>query len=73
MKKPFQLFVGEFPCVIEFADKSRMEHGDYKTVARVIKDTGEIKFFVSPDKIPGDVLLRIEHTAHAIQANLERR
>lgn len=44
------------------------ENGDYKNIAH-ISPAGNITWYTNPCQVPGDELLRIEHTAHAMEAN----
>ena len=70
--KKFELFIGNTGAAITYCNKATMEHGDFKKVASINPYTGELKFFVKPESIPGDILLRIEHDADCIYANTHR-
>ena len=67
--KNFELFIGDTGAAITYYNKAVIEHGDYKKIARINPYNGDLKFFVEPTEIPGDVLLRIEHIADCIYAN----
>ena len=49
-------------------NRASMENGDYKNICH-ISPAGNITWYVNPGQIPGDDLLRIEHNAHAMEAN----
>lgn len=62
--KKFELFMGCLGNGITVCNKAVMEHGDYKYIAH-IRETGKIKWYVNPSSyVPGDALLKIEHTAN---------
>lgn len=61
-EKKFELFVGCFPGGDVYCNKAVIQYGDYKKIA-FIDYTGKLELYVTPDYIPGDVLLRIERDA----------
>lgn len=68
MKKNFKLFVACFPGGDVYCNSAIMEHGDYKQIA-FIDYKGDLKFYIDPSCIPGDILLRIEHDSDTKKAN----
>ena len=56
------LFVGQFPGCLVFADKTEHEYGDYKDLARV-SHAGNIKYLVIPGSLPEWVRRIIEEQA----------
>ena len=68
--KKFDLFIGFFGNGATVYNKTVVEHGDYKKVAH-IAECGKITWYAEPGTVPGKDLLRIEHTADAMCANLE--
>ena len=71
MKKGFELFVYSTGCTTVYCNKAEQEYGEYKKLAQIYHERGEIAFLTAPEKIPGPVLLMIEHDADAIRANLK--
>lgn len=67
----FKLFMGELGNGVTVCNSAVMEHGDYKQIAH-ISPAGNIKYYVPVLSIPGDALLRIEHTAGAMYENFKR-
>ncbi len=62
--KKFELFMGCLGNGITVCNKAVQENGDYKKIAH-IRETGKIKWYVDPAPyVPGDALLKIEHTAN---------
>lgn len=73
--KNFELFMGCLGNGLTVCNKAVMEHGDYKQIAH-ISPAGNIKWYIPVESVPGDALLRIEHTAdtmyHNFKSALER-
>ena len=70
--KKFELFMGCLGNGITVCNKAVQENGDYKTIAH-IGETGKIKWYVDPAfYVPGDDLLKIEHTANVQAEKWER-
>ena len=71
----FELFMGCLGNGLTVCNKAVMEHGDYKQIAH-ISPAGNIKWYIPAESVPGDALLRIEHTAdtmyHNFKSALER-
>lgn len=71
----FELFMGCLGNGLTVCNKAVMEHGDYKQIAH-ISPAGNIKWYIPVESVPGDALLRIEHTAdtmyHNFKSALER-
>ena len=63
---PFELFIGFTGCGYTYCNKAVASGEDYKKLAFVDAYTGGITWYVAPERIPGYVLLRIEHDADAI-------
>lgn len=63
LKNREDLFVGRFPGCLVFADRTVNEHGDYKTVAHVTYDGGNIRYFADIDRYPAWVKECIEKEA----------
>lgn len=62
--KKFELFMECLGNGITVCNKAVQENGDYKKIAH-IRETGKIKWYVDPAPyVPGDALLKIEHTAN---------
>lgn len=62
--KKFELFMGHLGNGITVCNKSVEENGEYKSVAH-IANCGKITWYVNPvGYVPGDALLKIEHTAN---------
>jgi hypothetical protein len=72
MKEAFALFIGFTGCGYTYCNKAIEHEGNYKKLAFVDAYTGEITWYQHPSRIPGYVLLRIEHDSDAISANRER-
>lgn len=66
----FRLFAGCFGNGVVYCNAAIKEHGDYKKLCHVL-ECGKIKWYVKPESIPGDVLLKIEHQADVYRANWE--
>lgn len=66
--KKFELFMGCLGNGTTVCNKAVMENGDYKMVAH-ISEYGTIKWYVKPETVPGDALLRIEHVADTSYSN----
>lgn len=66
--KKFELFMGCFGNGTTVCNKAVMENGDYKMIAH-ISEYGTIKWYVKPETIPGDALLKIEHVADTSHDN----
>lgn len=64
------LFIGLFPGCIVYADKSRHEHGDYKTIAHV-SYAGNVQIF--DQKIPDDIRERIHEDARRQSAKWDAK
>lgn len=58
----FELFMGCLGNGITVCNKAIDENGDYKKIAH-IGENGKIKWYIRPESVPGDSLLKIEHTA----------
>lgn len=70
--KKFELFLGCLGNGITVCNKAVQENGDYKKIAH-IRENGKIKWYVNPASyVPGDVLLKIEHTANVQAEKWER-
>ena len=69
VRTPFELFIGFTGCGYTYCNKAVAPGEDYKKLAFVDAYTGKITWYVAPERIPGYVLLRIEHDADAIVAN----
>lgn len=70
--KKFELFLGCLGNGITVCNKAVQENGDYKKIAH-IRETGKIKWYVDPGSyVPGDALLKIEHTANVQEEKWER-
>lgn len=69
MKNDFALFIGFTGCGYTYYNKARTVAGDYEKLAFVNTYTGAITWYKAPEKIPGFVLLRIEHDADAIASH----
>ena len=69
VRTPFELFIGFTGCCYTYCNKVVAPGEDYKKLAFVDAYTGEITWYVAPERIPGYVLLRIEHDADAIVKN----
>lgn len=63
--KKFDLFIGFFGNSATVYNKAVAEHGDYKKVAHIAK-CGKITWYVKPETVPADALLKIEHHADAM-------
>lgn len=63
LAKKDDLFIGRFPGCMVFADKTVYEHGDYKTIAHVTYDGGNINYFVDIGEYPEWVKETIEKCA----------
>ena len=66
----FELFMGSLGNGLTVCNKAVMEHGDYKQIAH-ISPAGNIKWYIPVESVPGDALLRIEHTADAMYHNFK--
>lgn len=66
VRTPFELFIGFTGCGYTYCNKVVAPGEDYKKLAFVDAYTGEITLYVAPERIPGYVLLRIEHDVDAI-------
>ena len=66
----FELFMGSLGNGLTVCNKTVMEHGDYKQIAH-ISPAGNIKWYIPVESVPGDALLRIEHTADAMYHNFK--
>lgn len=66
----FRLFVGCFSNGVVYCNAAIEEYGDYKKLCHVL-ECGKIKWYVKPESIPGDALLKIEHQADVYKANWE--
>lgn len=66
----FELFMGSLGNGLTVCNKAVMEHGDYKQIAH-ISPAGNIKWYIPIKSVPGDALLRIEHTADAMCHNFK--
>ena len=64
------LFIGHFPGCIVYADRSRHEHGDYKTIAH-LSYAGNAQIF--DQKIPQEVRDRIDADAKKQSAEWDRK
>lgn len=70
--KKFELFMGCLGNGITVCNKAVQENGDYKKIAH-IGETGNIKWYVDPASyVPGNDLLKIEHTANVQSEKWER-
>lgn len=70
--KKFELFMGCLGNGITVCNKAVVENGDYKIIAH-IRETGKIKWYVNPGSyVPGNDLLKIEHTANVQSEKWER-
>ena len=63
IKKKFELFMCCLGNGITVCNKAVEVNGDYKQIAH-ISEHGIIKWYVKPENIPGDALLKIEHSAN---------
>ena len=70
---PFELFIGFTGCGYTYCNKAVASGEDYKKLAFVDAYTGEITWYVAPERIPGYVLLRIEHDSDAIVSHEMKR
>lgn len=61
--RKFELFMGCFGNGITICNKAVEENGDYKKIAH-IAECGKIKWYVPAETVPGEMLLKIEHTAN---------
>ena len=68
--KNFELFMGCLGNGLTICNKAVMEHNDYKQIAH-ISPAGNIKWYIPVESVPGDALLRIEHTADAMYHNFK--
>lgn len=66
----FELFMGCLGNGLTVCNKAVMEHGDYKQIAHT-SPAGNIKWYIPVESVPGDALLRIEHTADAMYHNFK--
>ena len=66
----FELFMGCLGNGLTVCNKAVMEHGDYKQIAH-ISPAGNLKWYIPIKSVPGDALLRIEHTADAMCHNFK--
>lgn len=66
----FELFMGCLGNGLTVCNKAVEEHGDYKQIAH-ISPTGNIKWYIPVESVPGPDLLRIEHTADAMYHNFK--
>ena len=64
------LFIGCFPGCIVYADKSRHENGDYKTIAH-LSYAGNVQIF--EQKIPDCIRNRIDEDAKKQSAEWDRK
>lgn len=62
LEKREDLFIGQFPGCLVFADRTEQENGDYKDVARVTR-AGNIKYMTVPSTLPDWVHKIIEEQA----------
>lgn len=70
--KRFELFMGCLGDGITVCNKAVKENGDYKVIAH-IRENGKINWYVDPASyVPGDALLKIEHTANVQSKKWER-
>ena len=71
----FELFMGCLGNGTTVCNKAVEEHGDYKHIAH-ISPAGKITWYVKPESIPGDALLKIERIAEGdeqkARADLDR-
>ena len=67
LKERKDLFVGQFPGCLVFADKTEYERGDYKDLARVTH-AGNIKYSVQPGTLPQWVRDLVESEAEKKRA-----
>lgn len=63
----FELFMGCLGNGVTVCNKAVTERGDYKKIAH-ISEHGVIKFYVSEDYIPADVMQRIKQSAEVNKA-----
>ena len=56
------LFIGVYPGGTQFSDRNRREHGDYKKLA-FVRAYGQINYETPREKIPADIVERIERQA----------
>ena len=68
----FELFIGYLGNGATVCNKAVEANGDYKQIAH-ISPAGNITWYTRPESIPGESLLRIEHTANAHTENTRRR
>ena len=68
--KTFDLMFCALGNGLTVCNRAATEHGDYKNIAHISR-AGNIVYFVPVDKIPVDALFRIEHHAHAMEANFK--
>lgn len=73
--RKFELFMGCLGNGTTICNKAVEEHGDYKHIAH-ISPAGKITWYVKPESIPGDALLKIERIAEGYEqkarADLDR-
>ena len=69
--KKFELFMGCLGNGVTACNKAIEENGDYKKIAH-IAECGKITWYVKPNSIPGDALIRIEHEADTMNANWKK-
>ena len=70
--KNFELFMGYLGNGCTVCNSAVQVNGDYKRIAH-ISPAGNITWYVPVTSIPGDALLKIEHTAHAHESNTRAR
>lgn len=68
--RQFELFVGNFGNGITVCNKAIENSGNYQKICH-IAESGKITWYVRPDSIPGEALLKIEHIADTSAANFE--
>lgn len=68
----FELCICCFPCGVSYTNKRVLEHGDYKKIA-FINEFGALRFYVPVSDIPGDALLRIDHSANVARARFREK
>lgn len=70
--RKFELFMGHLGNGITVCNKAIENSGNYKQICH-IAECGKITWYVRPDSIPRDALLRIGRVAGASAANFENK
>lgn len=68
--KNIDLFIGCFPGGVQFCDKSKYKNGDYKKLA-FVRPYGQINYETHREKIPADIVQRIEQEARTARERFE--